>query len=315
MLYPATCVILCLSGVVCTKAQNPQPNNTNEAWIATTEFLGTPVDPSWGTNMNPSRTTESHVTFSNRRVDTQHIEILGPDRDYERFSDIEAETIDVNPTTTRKIVRGYTWDGNGKRSLMQLTEETTERLASGDTHLVRTTSNSDLNGKLNVVRREITDTKNTSPNTQEVQTTVYVWDGNGGFIPYLQTRELQNSGADHTVELKTTTLQPDSDGHWKISEVKEGTIKEEGTTQTSDEQLSRVDLNGKLSQESHTVREQIKNVTREESKTLETYPVYLRRVSTIEQNNSGEKTTEHGAFDVIFVETRKTSQASPSVKP
>jgi hypothetical protein len=358
--YLTTYVILCLGAVVFAQAQNTQPNNTDKSSTVTTEVSGS--------NMY-SRTTESHATFGNRRIDKQHKEVLGPDGDYQPCCDTETETIDVNPTTTRIIVRSYTWDGNGNRTLVQLTEEEAETSASGDAHVVRTMSNSDLNGKLNVVLREVADTTITSPNTQQLQSTTYHSDGSGGFAPYLLTRVLLTRGADHIVEVKTTTLQPNPDGSWKISAVKESTSKELGTIRTSYERTSQADLDGNLYEVLRTVAKETTIGNGEQSNSVDTYSVdvpgvtrdiglhLIRRVTTVQQNNSREETTEqlteepdpnnlnslrvtskasevahptpsgtqqiktfqvrdiNGTFNVITVETRKTSQASTTQAP
>lgn len=295
LLYSVTPVVVCLGIAVGTQAQNTPSTNTNESWTATTQ--------STHDNTAPARTTESHTTFGNRRVDHQHMEVLGPNGDYQPYWDTEKETIEVNPTTTRTVVRTYTWDANRNRKLVQVTEEESRTSTSGDTHLLRTTSNPDGNGNLQIVRREVADTTNASPETQQVQTTTYLADGNGGFTPSLQTRELQKRGADRTVEVNKTTLQPDSNGNWKISAVTEGTIKEEGKTRTSDERVSRADLDGRLSEVSRTVVKQTENAAGEKSNTVDTYSVDVpgatrdtaehltRRVTTVEKNSSGEKTT------------------------
>ena len=106
-------VILCVGSVLCAQAQDAQPNNSNESWTATTQ---TSVD-----NTNPSRTTESHAKSGNRSVDKQRVEVLGPDGRYQPDSDTEKETVRVNATTTRTMVRTYRWDANGQRKLAQVT--------------------------------------------------------------------------------------------------------------------------------------------------------------------------------------------------
>jgi len=292
-----TFVILCVSSAVCLHAQAAPSTNSNESWVATIQ--------SSRDNTNPSRTTESHATFGNRRVDKQSMEVLGPNGEYQPYLEIEKETIDVNATTTRTVVRTYRWDVNRKRNLMQLMEEEARTSAGGESHEVRTTSNLDLNGNLQVMRREVADTTKTAPDAQQVQTTIYLADGNGGFTPSLQTRELQKRGADQTVEVKETILQPDADGNWKVGELRESTIKEEGTNRTSDQRVSSADLDGNLSEVSRTVSKQTENKAGEQSNTVETYSVDVpgrtrdgnlhlsRRVTTVQKKASdGEATAE-----------------------
>ena len=50
---------------------------------------------------------ESHSKSGNRSVDKQRVEVLGPDGHYQPDSDTETETIKVNDSTTRTVVRTY----------------------------------------------------------------------------------------------------------------------------------------------------------------------------------------------------------------
>jgi hypothetical protein len=290
-------VVLCVGSAVCAQAaQDARPNGTDESWTATTQ---TSVD-----NTNPSRTTESHSNSGNRSVDKQRVEVLGPDGRYQPDSDTEKETVRENATTTRTVVRTYRWDANGQRKLMQVTEEEARSSASGDAQVVRTTSSSDLNGNLQVVRREVADTRETSPDAQETKSTVYLADGNGGFTPSLQTRELQKRSADHRVEVKKTTLLPDASGNWEVGEVRESTVKEEGKNRTSEERVSRPDLEGRLSEVSRTVGKDTETAAGEKSNTVETYSLDVpglvrddslhlnQRVTTVQKKDSDRETTD-----------------------
>jgi hypothetical protein len=289
-------VILCLGSAVWAQAQDAQPKNTNESWTATTQ---TSVDYS-----NPARTTESHTKSGNRSVDKKRVEVLGPDGRYQPDSDTETETIQVNPTTTHTVVRTYRWDANGRKYLMQVTEEEARSSASGDAHVVRTISNSDVNGNLQVVQHAVEDTRKTSPNAQETKATVYLGDGNGGLIPSLRTQELQTSGADHSVEVKKTTLVPDANGNWEVGEVKEKTIKEDGKNRTTEERVSRPDLEGRLSEVSRTVGKETETAAGEKNSTAEKYSTDIpgvagdgslhvkQRVTTVEKKESDNQITE-----------------------
>jgi hypothetical protein len=248
---------------------------------------------------------ESHTKSGNRSVDKQRVEVLGPDGHYQPDSDTETETIHVSDSTTRTVVRTYRWDGNGRRQLSQVTEEDARTAASGDKQVTRTTSNSDVNGYFQVVQREVADTTKSGPDTQETKTTLYQADGNGGFSTLLQKHELEKRNADHSVEVKKTLLVPDGNGNWQVGEVKEQTIKEDGKNRTTEERISRPDVNGKLSELSRTVGQETETVAGEKNTTVDTYSTQLpgssgngtlqlnRRVTTIQKKDStGEKTEQ-----------------------
>jgi len=289
-------VVFCFGSAVATQAQDAQRNSSDESWSATTE---TSVS-----NANPSRTTESHAKSGDRSVDKQRVEVLGPNGRYQPNSETEKETVRVDATTTRTVVRTYKWDGNGQRKLAQVTEEEAGSTASGDAQTVRTTLSSDVNGNLRVVQRETADTRKTSPDVQETKTTVYLADGNGGFTTSRQTQELQKRSADHRLEEKKTTLLPDGNGNWKVGEVREKTIQEDGKNRTTEERVSRPDLEGRLSEFSRTVGEETETSAGEKRNTIDTYSTNVsglagagglhlnQRVTTVQKKSSDGETTE-----------------------
>jgi|HubBroStandDraft_6_1064221.scaffolds.fasta_scaffold00297_16 hypothetical protein len=289
-------VILCIGSVICTHGQNAPPNDTNESWTVTRQ---TSVD-----DTNPLRTTESHAKSGNQSLDKQTVEVPGLNGRYQPDYETDKETVQVDATTTRTVVRTYRWDVNGQRNLLQVTEEEARSSAGGDAQVVRTTSNSDGNGNLQVVQREVADTRETSPDAQETNTTIYLPDVNGGLTPHVQTRELQKRSADHRVEVNKTMLHPDSHGNWEVSAVRESTIKEGGKSRTSEERISRPDSDGRLSDVSRTIGEETEASAGEKSNTSETYSTYVPglapdgslhlnwRVTTVQKTDSGGKTTE-----------------------
>ena len=295
LIAPMISVILCVGSAARAQAQDAQPKSVDESWTATTQ---THVD-----NTNPLRTTENHSKSGNRSVDKQRVEVLGPDGRYQPGSDTETETTQVNATTTRTVVRTYGWDANGQRYLMKVAEEEARGSASGDVHVVRTTSSSDANGNLRVALREVADTTKRSPDAQETRTMVYLADGNGGFTPSVQTRELQKRKAGDEVEVKTTTLYPGANGNWQLGEAVEKTIKDDGKNRTVEDRVSRPDSEGEVAQFSHTLSKETETAPGEISNTVETYSTVVpgvaqdgslhlkQRVTTV-RNKSSDRTTE-----------------------
>jgi hypothetical protein len=288
-------VALCAATASCIEAQDPQQSSGDESWTKTTEgAVG---------NGNPSRTTESHKKSGNRTVDMQKTEALGPNGRYQLSSETETETIQVDSTTTRTIVRTYRLDGNGQRILNQVTEEESRTAAGGDVRMERRTSNADVNGRFQVVRREVADTKKVSPGTEETKSTVYEADGSGGFAQAQQTQEVKTKGGDNSVAVKKTKLVPDGNGKWRISTVTEKTTKDDGGNRTTEERVSSPDVNGRLYENSRTVAKEAETATGEKTSTVESYstssPGYTdgamhlnQRVTTTQKKDSGGELIE-----------------------
>lgn len=288
-------VILCAGAAFCASAQDSPQKSSDEAWTATTETSDA--------NANPARTTESHERSGNRSVDKQKVEVLGDNGQYRPDFETETETVRVNDTTTHMVVRTYRWDGNGQRKLAEVTDEEARSSATGDGQAVRTTSSADVNGHLQVVRREVTDTSKTGADAQEAKTKLYLADGNGGFTMALQTQELKKRGDDHSVEVKKTNLLPDGNGNFKVGEVTEKTIKVDGKIRTTEERVARPDLNGRLSEVSRTVAKETETGAGEKSKSVETYSGEVpgfgdgrahlsQRETTVQKKDSGGEVNE-----------------------
>jgi hypothetical protein len=289
-------VVLCLGSVVYAQEQGVQQSKTNESLTAASQVSGA--------NTNPSRTTESHNTSGDRRVDKLLVEVVGLNGTYQPDYEFEKETVQINAETSRTVERTYRWDLNGQRNLAQVTEEEARSSASGDSQKIRTTSSPDLNGKLYITQREITDTRKSSPNAQETETTFYVVDANGGSTLSLKTQEIQERSPNHTVAVKKTTLAPDINGNLQIGEITESVIKEDGKDRSSEERVLRIDSMGKLSEGSRTISKETKTAAGETSNTVEAYSTEIpglavdgslhlnRRVTTVQKDDSAGKTTE-----------------------
>jgi hypothetical protein len=119
--------------------------NVNNPWTATTDLERD--------NINPTRIIESHSQNENRKIDTQSIQIRGLDGYLVPYQDIEKETLQVDATTVRTTTLTFGRDVNGAKTLVQVTEEEKHTEPTGDSAVVRITSNPDVNGKVQEVQR------------------------------------------------------------------------------------------------------------------------------------------------------------------
>jgi hypothetical protein len=228
-------IIVYLSSVVRAQMHGAPPSNTNESWTATT-LISEP-----NTNTNPPHVSEAHVKSGNGSLDRQSVEVFGPESRYQTYLYTETETVQESPATLHSIVRTYRTDANGQKTLVRVTDEKTQSSAHGEINVVRTVLDQDVNGNLQIVQYEVTETTNTNPNSRETKTTVYVPLASGSVAP--RTDELQQSSADGAVLRKKTPL-PEG---WQVSEVTESTTKEDGSHRNSEERVSRRDSDGRLS--------------------------------------------------------------------
>lgn len=254
---------LLLGLVQLCRAQNA---SGNQVWKASSQQ----EDPNGG--INPTRTSEVHTVVDGRVIDKTTIERLGPDGRYVLYSETEKESVRVNDTTVRNIERSFGLGSDGERTLIQERQEESRGLSGGEEKVVRTVSNPDANGALQVVQREVEDSKQLRAGTRETTTTVLTPDVNGGLTPAVQIVERETQRGDGTIDFKKTTELSDRSGHWQLSEVREGTSKQEnGQIRSKDERVLRPDSNGNLAVVERTVSKQTDAGPGEKRDTIDKY--------------------------------------------
>jgi len=286
------------SGAV-AQSQSPDASTseTNRNWTSSTQQNAP------GTN--PTRTSETHKESSGRTVDTHSVERIGMYGRYEPYQDVERESVRVDATTVRTVERTFGRDPDGRKTLVQVTEEESRSLPGGVNKVVRTTSNPDANGGLQIVQRELRDTRQTSPNVQETKTTLLTPSSNGGLVASQQTQERQTKSGGNNIEFRKSTLLPDLNGGWQISEVREGTVKEAGQDRIKEEHVLRPGSDGQLAEVERTVGKESKNAAGDARVTVETFAtatdapggdgrlVLDRRVTSVQRKDaSGTQSTE-----------------------
>jgi len=280
-------------------------------WAQTTDSSAADSPKSWTATTNskadygnPTRTLESHTQNGDHTVDVRSVQTRGPDGTFTPYQDIETETVRTNATTTQTITRTFVRDGNGAKALFQTTEEARQDLPGGDSKIIRTTSNPDANGKLQVVQREVQETHKISSDAEETKTTVMLSNINGGLVPVMQTQGHQKHSG-NTVEIQKTTRLADGAGGWQVGETREETIKDDGRNRSREERVSRPSPDGKLEEISRTVTKESEDVSGDRRNSVETYSIdvpglgrdsslrLVERVMTTQRSNSdGQQTTQ-----------------------
>lgn len=275
----------------------------NQSWTATTDLKGN--------NVNPTRIIESHNLAGDRTLDTQSIQIRGFYGRFEPYQDIEKETVRLDASTVRTTTRSYGRGADGVKKLVQVAEEEKHTLPSGDSNVLRIISNPDLNGRLQPVRREIVQTKNTGVDVEETDTTVMLQSVNRGFAPAVKTHEVRKRVGNNSIESQEIRLLPDGAGNWQVSEIRQNTTTQEADSRVSEDRVSRRDFEGKLAEVSRVVSEESETASSEKRSVVTTYSVDLpgrtrdgslhlvERATTAQRTStSGEQITEKKVEDV-----------------
>jgi len=239
--------------------------DVNKPWTASTDLT---CD-----NLNSTRIIESHSQNENRKVDTQSIQIRGLDGYLVPYQEIEKEALQVDATTVRTTTRTFGRDVNGAKTLVQVTEEESHTHPSGDSTVLRITSNPDVNGKLQEVQRETVETNRINKDLEETQSTASISNINGGLAPVLKTDELRRRGETDNFESQENTVLLDGNGDWQLKELRQTSMRQKGEELRGEERVSRLDAEGKLREVSRSVDAQSENTSGEKRNTVETYSV------------------------------------------
>jgi len=276
-------------------AQTPatQPSDANQSWTVTRE--------SRTEHELPIRTIETHVRDGSRTLDKQSLQRLGTDGHFEEYQNVEKETVQINSTTLKIITRIFGRDGSGAKELLQTMEEETQMLPDG-LRTVRVVSAPDSDGRPQLTRREIIDTKEISQGVEETKTVVMLPSISGGLAPEMQIDERRKRTGNKTQFKKTIQLL-DGGRQWQVNEVRQGTISEEQNSRRTEENVSRLDYEGKLSEFSRTVSTLSESPSGEKHNTEEDYSLdmpgtsrdgslhLVKRVTSIETADStGQQT-------------------------
>jgi|SRR5271166_112591 len=249
-------------------AQTPDSRTADEPtkpWTATTDLKSS--------DANPTRIIESHSQSGNRTLDKRTVQIRGFDGHFENYLDIETETLQLDPTTVRTATRIFSRDGNGRKTLAQVTEEEKDVLPCGDSNIVRLTSSSDLNGALQPIRRQVVETKNIGDGVEEANSMVMLPSIYGGLAPAMKMDELRKQGPNDTIESQITTRLLDGSGNWQVSEVRQDTITQAPNNGSTEERVFGLDSEGRLGEVSRRVSKDSESRLGEKVYVVENYSV------------------------------------------
>ena len=294
-----------VSGVALwAQAPNSQTDSANTNWTSTTDSHSGDADP--------IRTVESHSQSGNRSIDKQSVERRGDDGGFVPYQDIEKETVQVDAATVRTTTRTFTRDADGAKKLVEVVEEE-KHTAGADSTVVRSTSDPDVNGNLQLIRRQTEQTTKTSPNVEEIKTTVQLPDVNGGLAAAVKVEERREHGANGAVESQKTTLLPDGAGNWQVGEIQRITTRQEGDRRTTDERISLPDSEGKIGEVSRTITNEASTGPGEQRNTVETYSISIPgavtdgRLHLVERDITAQQTSATGQQ----VTQQQVEQANP----
>jgi len=285
-----------------TDAQTTEEANTS--WTAVTDLRSN--------NIARGRVVESHSQIGNRTVDKRSLQIAGSGGQFEFYQDIETETLQVDANSVQITTRTFGRDGNDRKTLIHVTEESKQILPGGGSNIVRITSHSDLNGTLQLERRELVKTRSIGSDMEETNTTVMLPSINGGFDPAIKMHTLRKQSANDTVESETTLLR-DGAGNWQLREVRQNTTRREANNLSIEERIFRRDAQGNLVEVSRVVSKASESTSGEKHDVVETYSTQIPGATPDGSLHLVERaaTTQHKSAAGVQITKQQLEQLNP----
>jgi hypothetical protein len=207
---------------------------------------------------NPTRLIHSHQQEDGRTVDVQSLQRQSINGGTEVYGQTESVTVKVNATTTRITTRQFVTNSDGQKVLNGVTVEEKRELPDGAESVLSTVSRPDADGKLQVMQREVQQSEQNGPGVRTTNTTVLLPGPDGALAPSTQIHEVQKQLQPGISEYTRSLSLRSGDGNWQVNEVRQGTIQKSGSTETKQENVSRLNADGQMAVMEKTVSKETK---------------------------------------------------------
>jgi hypothetical protein len=226
----------------------------------TEEFSSLTIERSFARGAGiPSRVVRTRTESGQREVITESTEVPGLDGKLRLSFETTRDTLRTSADSTETKHEVFAPDAQGRRQLVESTQTDVQTFRDGSERIVSNTRTPDLNGRLTLVSREISEARSPSPNVTETETTI--------FRPGIH-EPLKESERITRTERKVSPLVTQSDsthfelganGRWQTLESRSQEVRLEGSAQVTEETVRRPSLNGNLDVGERTVTTQSKS--------------------------------------------------------
>ena len=197
-------------------------------------------DSTWNRS---TRVQQTRVEGNGRTIDTQVLERPSINGGYAVATATETETIHVGPNTVRVVERWYVPDADGRRRLSRIIEAETTTLPGRSTTTTRIRYDSDLDGHLQAMERDIEESIPLNASSNQTTSTILLLLG-GVFIPVQKTVTVETRNGNGITDVQRTVSLGDHTGHAIIPTLVTHTVEEQTGnvgSRTKEERVLRAD--------------------------------------------------------------------------
>ncbi len=223
-----------------------------------------------------------------------------PELEHDPQAYVEQETIRVSAETTRTVIQTYHDDEYGSRRLLTVTEVRRTVQENGHEEAVKTISNPDANGRLQVQVEETQRVVARGEDQFEVQTIVSQLGADRRLEPVQQFVQTERRREDGTLELDRISYVVDGNRQWQATERRTAVTRAVGEERRTEEEVYRAGLTRRL-----TLSDRITSREREDEdgtirRTTETRSVNPEgRLQLAERVNTVQSRTADGLLEIV----------------
>ena len=193
-----------------------------------------------------ARLRTTHTESGGRTVVVETVEGVDIEGRPASLEEVVTETTTAGETTyTRRDVFQASVDG--RRQLAETSESRQDMGTNGSTRTVHSTWVPDLNGHHRLTSQLLTETRSLASDVQRTDTTLLLPGINEPLRETLRTEHTARRISPEVVRHEATQLDRDINGRWRPVEIRQGEVRQTGTSERVEEETTRrPDLNGNL---------------------------------------------------------------------
>jgi len=199
-------------------------------------------------NVAPWRRVQTRTESAGREVVTETIQDPGPNGGLKTLIAITTKTVRESPGTVRTKRDVFGTDPDGRPKLIETTQADQEMVADGTSRTVENTWAADGNGRLELRRRQLQETKPAGPNVKQTDVTIYRPGANDVLGETERVQLIERQVSSELLQNESTRSMLDSNGRWQVVEVRNLEVRTPAANERLDEEtVRRVGADGSLS--------------------------------------------------------------------
>jgi hypothetical protein len=218
----------------------------------------------------PSRRSQTRTESNGKEILTETIETPDPDGKLKISRETTTEIVRTGADLIQTKQEVFAPDAHGRRRLIESTQTDVQMAPDGSSRSVTNTVASDLNGRVEVLRREIQETRSPAPDVRQTDTSIFRPGINEALVESERLQQTEQKISSELTQSESTRFLRDGSGGWQATETRNLEVRTAGGERVAEETVRRLTDNGTLALSERSVTRQSK-VDGEDQTVIETY--------------------------------------------